>query len=985
MSRFTGSNIYKPLAMMLNGDDDDKDEDDPSLTYTPSTRVSLRLLQQIDPGLESIPNFRAPGQHPSTTTSGYPRPPPAGPSGTHPPTAYTNNLGGLFQPSTPRRPPLKGPLRLHGSLDSPDSPQNNHDNTRRSPTGSQLFLRTPQDDRETPGSDSGWNGQSAEEFNGHPDANTPEPPTALETTWGQRKRSPSPTDSHSSRSSKRRKKKNIESISTRSSPELPTNTTVPSSPYSDTSGDYDSERPHLRQPRKWPAYTLKAYSSAFQDRAERGKAYCRLFISQLSHLSFPSNESRRVVARKAVAATNEEAEHDEPKLDMVIYPYIFSMFEDNMRWLYTKGREKTMQLVPQHWPELNSDDTELVKNLVDLLLSKANFLQEKIDPADRVGQPCGFGRNPILVWTIILLHCTPSGGSGEAVEFPDLFDPAALGVLSHAAVLIHHAIEHFARGIKVTFPINHNIERARHDQYMKIFEIFEKKDAGPSYVSRLGSSAFLACQTKTDRSYLRKQATEGPVPPRFRSLKDSPDERIRNLGFLVESRSLGHPSVKALYEGIVKPVLRQTILQPGQPAVAPVTLKNLTRELDYVPYRPVYTSSPTSSDTLLFPAPIAEEQSRGPAPVQQGTSSERCIQPNYPGAIGIVRRTTETLGGTVVYTDFHGAFLRTWMESYRPRTWEGIMVETTIAAYIAASHSPSLGPLKWNRCPRMYTGAAFLDENGNLLSENTLRTLGAAFEDMRLGSCTVLTGATLAPSGRPAGTPFQQSAKRLSQASRRTKIEHFLGAKWMGKIQYWLENVTRICSILRVPYVNGELLDWSSVEVPTGHCSEMDILAQLAELLELKLIDARWSGSELRFFNWDGKYCAGKTRTLLDQSDLTAQQKFDGIVAQARNFSGKCCLTCRLVLSVYRHLEPVQMAHLQVTHWERTDREATSSETTPSPIPVLRPGHWDAVPLYNPDQLDAFVARYVLECDELALHLNQSEAWTASLQEQHLD
>ncbi|KZT62715.1 hypothetical protein CALCODRAFT_505470 [Calocera cornea HHB12733] len=758
-------------------------------------------------------------------------------------------------------------------------------------------------------------------------------------------------------------------------------TTVEAAPTSDTSGEYDSERPYLRQPRQWPAYTLKAYSSAFQNRAERGKAYCRLFISQLSHLSFPSSESRRLVARKAVAATNEEAEDDDPKLDMIIYPYIFSMFEDNMRWLYTKGREKTMQLVPRHWPELNSDDTELVKNLVELLLSKANFLQENINPADRVGQPCGFGRNPILVWTIILLHCTPSGGSGEAVEFPDLFDPAAVGVLSHAAVLIHHTIEHFSTGIKVTFPINHNIERARHDHYMNIFERFQKKDA-VSYEKLIRRRENLQMHRDSEdppsrlarperRSYWRKQ--------------ESPDERFRYLEFVVESRSLGHPSVKALYTGIVKPVLHHTILEPGQPAVALVTLRTLDRELDSVPYGPVYTPSPTSSHTLLFPAPIAEEQSPGPASVHHGNSSERCMQPNYPGAIGIVRRATETLGGTVVFTDFHGAFMRTWMESYRPRTWEGIMVETTIAAYIAASHTPCLGTLKWKRCPRMYTGAAFLNEDGNLLSEDTLRTLGAAFKDMRLGSCTILTGATLAPSGWPAGTPFQQSAKRLSQASRRTKIEHFLGAKWMGKIQYWLENVTRICSILRVPYVNGELLDWSSVDVPTGHCSEMDILAQLAELLELKLIDAKWSGIELRFFNWDRQYCAAKTRAILDQSDLTAQQKFDGIIAQARNFSGKCCLTCRLVISVYRHLEPMQMAHLQVTHWERTDRDANSSETRPSPIPVLRPGSWDAVPLYNPDQLDDFVARYVLECDELVLHLNQSEAWTASLQEEHLD
>ncbi|KZT57606.1 hypothetical protein CALCODRAFT_541327 [Calocera cornea HHB12733] len=371
----------------------------------------MRLLQSIDPALESLPIFRPPGQRPRLSTGIQERSRLPGPA-----LAYANDLGAT------------------GKENSVSQHLDDHE-TNRHPTISQpSFQResTAQDDWKTPGRGSGWNSEMDEELNANIDANATGSPTALEATWGRIKRP-------SKRSKKTSSGDDSASISGTPAPEILANTTKTASSLSSNTAEDENGLPHLIQPRKWAVYTLKAYTDAFQKRAERGKAYCRLFISQLSQLSFPSTETRDTVARKAVAATNAEAKDDEPLLDMVLYPYLFSLFEDNMRWLYTKGREKTMLLVPKHWPELNNPDPTLVKGLAERLLSKANFLQEMTDPAD-----------------------------------------------------IHHAIEHYLTGARLAFPIKHNVERARHDQYMELFEKFQKKE--PISYMRLIRDVRLMCR-----------------------------------------------------------------------------------------------------------------------------------------------------------------------------------------------------------------------------------------------------------------------------------------------------------------------------------------------------------------------------------------------------------------------------------------------------------------------------------------------------------
>ncbi|KZO97288.1 hypothetical protein CALVIDRAFT_526828 [Calocera viscosa TUFC12733] len=651
-------------------------------------------------------------------------------------------------------------------------------------------------------------------------------------TWGQMKRSRSSSDSSSLKPTQ-----SYDPSSNRSSPSASTDQSssnkslsgTPSPDSTPTPDVQERERPHLLQPRKAAAYNLSAYDLEFRKRCER------------DDLPFANADTRRTIACKAAAAANDEAEEGEPLIDFNVYPYILTMFDDNIHWFHSKVREKTMILVRHRWPLLESDDPALVKKLAERLLAKANFLQETFDPLDATSTPVGFFRNPVVVWAIVLVHCAPSGGSGEAISHRKLFDPGSPVVLCHMAAMIHHCLEHYIEGVKKAKPIKQNIDRqifqrylhhlkryqdTRPGNYKKLLNHVRQQCRGCYYAGNNGSSApvvkaervcshlpttldtqpipLVAVHLRQARvklpgrppiqptyyycpPHLSSPATnvmprrriitvsEGPIPRQLRPLKESPEERLKTMNLMVEGHALGHPDVKKLYKDIVQPVLASVVDQneeKGRERKEPLNPGYLAEELEHVPYTPIYNQS--LNNVILFATPIPTTTPHGSAP----SATISGMQRNYVGAIGIVKRQVETLGSQIGYTDFHGAL-----------------------------------------------SAAFLDRSENVLSDKKMRTLGAPMQSMRLGSGCIMTGATLAPPAWPPGTDFQQRAQKLSQIERRLAIERFLGAKWFEKIQFWVQWITSISKVLAVPYVNGELLDWSSIHVPVGHCSEDDVLA----------------------------------------------------------------------------------------------------------------------------------------------------------------
>ncbi|KZO99747.1 hypothetical protein CALVIDRAFT_561076 [Calocera viscosa TUFC12733] len=223
---------------------------------------------------------------------------------------------------------------------------------------------------------------------------------------------------------------------------------------------------HMRTPRKHPAHTMQAYSEAMALRIDVAKGYFKLFLAQLE--PFPFREKRREMILKAIAASNEKRKTEDPEIDLVLYPFIFYAVEDAGPWLRSKIREKAKKLVRGYWRDVFSGDEQQIKQAVQRLLKNGNFLQKDFNATDPLSKPMYAFKNPVIAYIISTVFVAESGGSGDALTHPDLFDTAAPTTIALVAAYMHHALEHYIDGIEDAFQGSVELDGANYKTYLDL-------------------------------------------------------------------------------------------------------------------------------------------------------------------------------------------------------------------------------------------------------------------------------------------------------------------------------------------------------------------------------------------------------------------------------------------------------------------------------------------------------------------------------------